>query len=160
MDSIEKQINKDAMAFQEELNSKFQKFNEKAKDAKPITVDVAKAYMRGYRKYNGAPFVIKISRSVIAYLYKQMYEESKAKGKPMAGDLAVAIANYTPEELKTPQKPDDSDPNWKPEKAYQNAGIIGYWDKANGVKPFTARIPTPGGIITVEYYDDWNDEWP
>ncbi len=159
MTEIEKQIRNDAKVYQALIEKKFKEFNP-SKAAVPVTKDVGDAYLRGYRKYNGAPFVIKLSREAIAYLYVQMFDNTVGQGKPMSGDLAVGFANFTPDELQTPLNPIQSDPNWNQTKAYQNTVMLGYWDKNKGVVPFNSTIPGTGGPIIVEYYDDWNQEWP
>ena len=158
VNSIGQQIHADAIAYQEIIEKKYNDFN--LGKLVPVTKDVGEAYLRGYRKYNGAPFVIKLTRQAIAFLYKQMYEQTVAHGYPMSGDYAVGFANFTPEELQSPTKPGDSDPNWKPEKAYQNTVLLGFWDSNKGVVPFKAAIPGAGGITFVDYFDDWNQEWP
>ncbi len=155
MTSIENQLKADADKYQEEIEKKFAKFNTRD-NAVPVKKDIGDSYNRGYRKYNGSPFVLKLSRSAIAYLYKQLYDETVAAGKPMAGDLAVSFANYAPEELSHPEDPVLSDPKWDNKKAYQNTVMLGLWDDSKGIKPFKGKV----GANLVDYYDDWHQEWP
>lgn len=157
MATLEEQILKDAADYLVKLEKKLQAYKMLNK---PVQTEAGDAYIRGYRKYNGAPFVLKLSRFAIAFLYKHLYDEAIATGQPMTGDLAIAFANYNPEELKDPSNPSQCDPGWEPTKAYQNSIMLGIWDGNRGIRPFKIKTIKGKENDEEEFYDDWHQEWP
>jgi len=154
-----KQLNSDADDYALLLQDKLKKFQELHPRVPqvPVKAKPGKAYMRGYRKYNGAPFAIRLSRKAIAYLYRHIVQNTPY-GEDVSGHLAVGFANYNPEELDTPHDPPQSDPYWKAERAYQNAVMVGLWNEDKGIVPFKVKTTTKD--TDDEFFDDWSDEWP
>lgn len=159
MPTIKDQIELDAAVYQQQIKGKYDKYSLIPKIA-PVTEDNGDAYMKSYKQLMGSPYVIKLTREAVAFLYKQMYDSSVGAGKPMAGNFAVGFAKRNPDNLKTPDRPADSDPNWDQRKAYKHTVMLGYWDEAVGIRPFEAEVSTPGGVVKVLFYDDWNQEYP
>jgi len=159
MATIEKQIEIDAAEYQKQIKLKYDKYASIPKIA-PVKKDNGDAYMKSYKQLTGSPYVIQLTREAIAFLYKQMFDSTAGVGKPMAGHFAVGFAKRNPDNLRTPDKPADSDPNWDPRKAYKHSVMLGYWDDVDGIKPFEAEVSTPGGLVKVLFYDDWNQEYP
>lgn len=166
MPTLEEQIKKDASEYQNIIDSKIKLFDE-AMPQVPVTSDNGRIYMESYRKKNpGSTFVLKLDRTVIAYLYLKMYNETSGGIAGMTGDLAVGFANYDPTNLPTPADPTRSDPNWDPARANKNSIMLGFWDPNNasgrgkGILPFTATVNRGTGSVVVELYDDWSQEWP
>jgi len=155
MPTLEEQIKADADKYLDIIKDKFRKFE---KAMVPVPKAAGEAYIRAYKKQNGKPYVLQLSRYAIAYLYKKLYDESVGQGISMKGDLAVAYSKLNPDELATPHDPVLSDPNWDPKKAYTNTVMLAFWDesKTYGIIPFKETI----GASTVELFDDWHQELP
>lgn len=166
MPSLEEQIKSDAKKYADLIQSKFDDFNKKEKAPMlPVTVDAGNAYLRAFREANPGPHVLELTREAIAYIYKQLYDESVSNGRPMDGNLAIGFANYNPQYLSTPTDPERSDINWNEARKNKNTVMLGIstYDssgKLNGIKPFKGTVIRSGTTISVDFYDDWHNEDP
>jgi hypothetical protein len=122
--------------------------------------------MESYRINNPGPYVLKLSREAVAFLYLKLYNDTASGIAGMSGDLAVGFANYDPTNLPTSKEPRRSDPNWDPNRANKNTIMLGYWDQNNGTEngkgilPFKATVDRGTGPENVVLYDDWSQDWP
>jgi hypothetical protein len=131
------ELEKDAQKYADRIHKELSKFEPKMI---PVAKEIGEAYMRAFRKANGIPFVVQLSRQTLAYLYKYVIDNGLEGG-------AVGFATYDENELGPV-----TDPNWDPKKSHQNTGVIGIWDVNRGIVPFNTS--------TGQIYDDWSQEWP
>jgi hypothetical protein len=119
-------------------------------DSIPLIKEIGEAYMKAFRKVNGTAFAVQIPRDVLAYLYTYVVNNN-------ISGAAVGLANYNKAELKAARV---KDPNFKDTKENQNSLMIGVWDdhtqKIMPMKVFFNELSKDG----IEFYDDWNQEWP